>query len=124
MVEGREIRLWSDSRSGTDKRRDDDRRNATPVHVEVKAVGYFGEEILDRRDVWTRRNCLLRNGRRNDVIVHPAVLVGAVLKHDYDKVCDWRIACGRHNTSLLSVENLETLIIEASRMSEAARSVM
>src|SRR5215217_2316879 len=75
MVEWREIRFWSDSRSGADKRRDDDRRNATTVDVEVEAVCHFGGEVFDRRDVWTRRNCLLRNGRRNNVIVHASVFV-------------------------------------------------
>ena len=50
--------------------------------------------------------------------------VGLTRQHDYDDVCDCRTDCGRHNTSLLSVENLEMLIIEASRLSEATRSVM
>src|ERR1051325_8325954 len=75
MIEGREIRLWPDSRSGADKRRDNDRRNATIVDVEVEAVCYPGGEIFDRRDVWTRRNCLLRNVGWNNVIVHASVFV-------------------------------------------------
>src|ERR1043166_3142582 len=75
MGEGREILRSDDGRSGCDKRRDDDRWNATPVHVEVKTVCRSGEEIAHRRDVWTRRHCIFRNARWNDVIVHTAALV-------------------------------------------------
>src|ERR1044072_4377774 len=82
MIEGRKTCIRSDRRTSANERRDDDRRNATPKHVEVETVCRIIEDP-DRRDGWTRRNRILGNSRRYDMIVDSTVFV---IRNDQQRV--------------------------------------
>src|ERR1043165_6154574 len=82
MIEGRKARIRSDRRTSANERRDDDRRNATPKHVEVETVCRITEDP-DRRGVWTRRNRILWNSGRYDMIVDSTVFV---IRDDQERV--------------------------------------